>query len=250
MNLSGKVCIVTGGASGIGRATAIKFAAEGASVVVADVNEAEGRITAEDIQRNSGRSLFVKTDVTVYSEVEQLVQTAVDTFGSLDIMFNNAGIGRYKPLLDHSPEDFDAVVKVNQYGVYYGILAAARKMRELGTAGTIINTASVFAFMASPGVIGYHAAKGAVKMMTQAAALELGEFGIRCLAIAPGGVDTPIIQGYKDMGIADKMARQHMRKQLQKPEHIANVVALLASKEADAINGSVVMVDDGFAEFK
>jgi glucose 1-dehydrogenase len=250
MNLSGKVCIVTGGASGIGRATAIKFAIEGACVVVADVNQVEGRVTTEKIQENGGRALFVKTDVTVYSEVERLVQTAVDTFGNLDIMFNNAGIGRYKPLLDHSPEDFDAVVKVNQYGVYYGILAAARKMRELGTAGTIINTASVFAFVASPGVIGYHAAKGAVKMMTQAAALELGEFGIRCLAIAPGGVDTPIIQGYKDMGIADKMARQHMRKQLQKPEQIANVVALLASKEADAINGSVVMVDDGFAEFK
>lgn len=250
MFLKDKVAVITGGASGIGRATAHKFAKEGAKVIVADLNAQLGEDTVRSIQEQGGQAAFIQTNVTVFAEVEAAVQFAVDTFGSLDVMFNNAGIGLYKPLLDHEPEDFDKVVKVNQYGVYYGILAAGRKMRDLGRRGTIINTASVFAFMASPGVIGYHAAKGAVKMMTQAAALELARYGIRVVAVAPGGVDTSIIQGYKDMGIADMMAKQQMRRQLQQPEQIANVVALLASDDADAINGSVVMADDGFAAFK
>ena len=124
------------------------------------------------------------------------------------------------------------------------------KVRALQIRGTIINTSSVHGFLGSPLVIGYHAAKGAVKMMTQAAAVELGEYGIRVVGVAPGGVDTPIIQGYKDMGLLERMKRGHMRKEILQPEQIANAVALLASDDADSINGSVVMVDDGFAEFK
>lgn len=250
MMLHGKVAVITGGASGIGHATALKFAREGAKVVVADMNEQLGKETVQQIQQQGGEAAFCKTDVTNYKDVEATVQFAVDTFDKLDVMFNNAGIGINKPLLDHEPEDYDKVVKVNQYGVYYGILAAGRKMKELSIKGTIINTASVFAFMASHGVIGYQAAKGAVKMMTQAAALELARYGIRVVAIAPGGVNTPIIQGYKDAGLAEHMAKQQMRGKLQEPEQIANVVAFLATDDADAINGSVIMVDDGFAEFK
>jgi glucose 1-dehydrogenase len=174
----------------------------------------------------------------------------VERYGRIDVMFNNAGIGRFNPVVQHSPEDFDAVVKVNQYGVFYGIQAAARKMLQLGIQGTIINTCSVFGFLGSIGVIGYHASKGAVKMMTQAAAYELAMFGIRVVGIAPGGVDTPIIEGYKMAGLTDQMAKMHMRGRLQKPEEIANVVAFLATEEANAINGSIVMVDDGYAEFK
>lgn len=116
--------------------------------------------------------------------------------------------------------------------------------------GVIINTASVYSFLASPSVIGYHAAKGAVKTMTQAAALELARYGIRVIAIAPGAVDTPIIQGYMDMGMNDVLANAQMRRKIISPEAIANVVALLCTDEADAINGSTVMADDGNAEFK
>ena len=247
MRLSDKVAVITGGGSGIGRATAVKFAQGGAKIVVAELDEAHGKQTVDEILALGYEARFIQTDVADFEDVQAAVDFAAGTYGRLDIMFNNAGIGVNKPLLDHEPADYDRVVKVNQYGVFYGILAAGRKMK---TKGVIINTASVFAFMASPGVIGYHASKGAVKMMTQAAALELAPYGIRVVAVAPGGTDTPIIQGYKDAGLAEMMANQQMRRKLQTPESIAEIVAFLASDAADAINGSVVMTDDGFAEFK
>lgn len=250
MRFEGKVAVITGGGSGIGRATALKLAAEGAQVVVAELNEESGAATAEAIRAAGGTGLFVRTDVSDFAQVEAAVERAAAEYGRLDVMFNNAGIGVFRPLLDHTPEEYDRVVKVNQYGVYYGILAAGRKMRDLKNGGVIVNTCSVFGFLASQGVIGYHAAKGAVRMMTQAAALELAPYGIRVVGIAPGSVDTPIIQGYKDAGLGEYMARQQMRGRLQTPEQIADAVALLASPEADAINGSVVMTDDGYAEFK
>lgn len=250
MELMGSVAVLTGAASGIGRATALKFAARGTKVVVADINEAGGAETVERVRAAGGEAVFVRTNVAEFAQVEAAVNAAVERFGRLDVMFNNAGTGVFKPLLDHEPEDYDRVVKVNQYGVYYGILAAGRKMRDLGSPGVIINTASVFGVLASYGVIGYHAAKGAVKMMTQAAALELAPFSIRVVAIAPGGVDTPIIQGYKDAGLDAVLARGQMRGRLLTAEQIADVVVLLASDGADAINGSMVMVDDGYAEFK
>jgi glucose 1-dehydrogenase len=250
MYLANKVAVITGGSSGIGRATVLKFAREGACVVVADLNEAGGQAVVAEVQGAGGQAIFCRTNVADFAQVEQAVNLAVASFGNLHIMFNNAGIGHLAPLLDQTPESYDKVVKVNQYGVFYGILAAGRKMRDLGTAGVIINTASVFALLASPGVISYHASKAAVKLMSQAAALELAPYNIRVIAIAPGGVDTPIIQGYKDMGMGEAIARQQMRGRLLQPEEIANAVALLASDDANAINGSMVMVDDGYAEFK
>jgi glucose 1-dehydrogenase len=250
MKLEGKIAVITGAGSGIGRATALKFAREGAKVVVAEYKEDRGQKTVEMIKEAGGEAMFVHTNVAKFEEVERAVNKAVEEYGSLDVMFNNAGTGVYKPLLEQEPEDYDVVVKVNQYGVYYGILAAGRNMRDLGVPGVIVNTASVFSFLASPELIGYHAAKGAVKMMTQAAALELAPFGIRVVAVAPGGVNTPLIQIYKDIGLEDRLANSQMRRRLQKPEEIADVVALLVTDEANAINGSVVMTDDGYAEFK
>lgn len=250
MRLENKVAVVTGGASGIGRATALKFAVEGAKVVVADFNEEGGKATVEHIIKNGGEAAFKKVDTSKFEQVEEVVDFAVETFGRIDVIFNNAGIGINKPLLDHDVESYHKVTSVNQDGVYHGILAASRKMVELGIHGTIINTASVFAFLASPGVISYHAAKGAVKMMTQSAALELAKNGIRVVAVAPGGVDTNIIQGYKDAGLGEHLAKQQMTGKLLQPEQIANVVAFLASDEASGINGSTVLVDDGYASFK
>jgi len=248
--LADHVAVVTGGSSGIGRAAAQAFAREGAKVIVGDVDEAGGRETVAAIVAAGGEAEFVVTDVTDAGAVNAMVERAVERFGTLHAMFNNAGIGAFAPLLDHTPEQFDRVVKVNQYGVFYGMLAAGRKMRDLKIAGTIVNTASVYGFFATHGIIGYHASKGAVRLMTQAAALELAPFGIRVVAIAPGAVDTPIIQGYKDMGLEAHIARAQMRGKILQPEKIADVVVWLCSKGADVVNGSTVMCDDGSAEFK
>ncbi|MNC31850.1 Cyclopentanol dehydrogenase [compost metagenome] len=165
-------------------------------------------------------------------------------------MFNNAGIGRVTPVLDQDLKDYHSVINVNQHGVAHGIIAAGKKMRELGIKGVIINTASVFGFLASPGTFAYHASKGAVIMMTKSAALELSVHGIRVLAVAPGAVDTPIIQGYKDQGMVDQMKSKVMGNKLTLPEQVADTVYLLSLPEASAINGSVVMADEGYASFK
>ncbi|TYR80854.1 SDR family oxidoreductase [Priestia megaterium] len=250
MRLKDKVSIITGAGSGIGRATAIKFAQEGSKVVVAEFNEDTGKETVNIINEAGGHASFKKVNVAEFKEMEELMDYTVETYGRLDVIFNNAGIGLHEPLFDHTPEDYDTVVKINQYGVYYGILAAARKMKELNIEGTIINTASVFAFMASYHIIGYNAAKGAVKMMTQSAALDLAPYGIRVVGVAPGSVDTRIIQSYKDAGKTERLARHQMRGKLMQPEQIANVVAFLASEEASGINGTTIMVDDGFTAFK
>jgi glucose 1-dehydrogenase len=250
LSLSNKVAVITGGASGIGRATGFRLAKAGAKVVLADLNAESGQGTASEIKSFGGEAVFQQTDVAHYEQVEAVIKVATETFGSVDIMFNNAATGHMAPLLMHEPADYERVVKVNQYGVYYGILAAARAMTRLGTKGVIINTSSVLSFVASQAVIGYQAAKGAVTIMTKVAALELAPYGIRVVAIAPGGVDTAMIQGYKDLGLEQTLAQGQMRRQLQTPEQIADVVFLLCLDEATAINGSVVMSEDGFTSFK
>ncbi|GED30079.1 hypothetical protein BCE02nite_12200 [Brevibacillus centrosporus] len=185
-----------------------------------------------------------------YEDVEALVDKSVATFGRMDVMFNNAGIGRLTPVPDLEWSHYHAVINVNQHGVAHGIMAAGKKMRELGIKGVIINMASVFGFLASPGTFAYHATKGAVIMMTKSAALELAAYGIRVVGVAPGAVDTPIIQGYKDSGMLDSMKTKVMDNKLTQPEQIADSVYLLSLPEASAINGSVVMVDEGYASFK
>ncbi|MGG4393981.1 SDR family oxidoreductase [Paenibacillus thiaminolyticus] len=245
-----RVAVITGGASGIGKETALKFARKGDRVVVADFNEQAGQATVDLIREQGGQAIFVKTDVSKLEDMESLVDTAVETFGRIDVMFNNAGIGRVTPVLDQNVKDYHDVINVNQHGVAYGIIAAGRKMRELDIKGVIINTASVFGFLASPGTFAYHATKGAVIMMTKSAALELAEYGIRVVAVAPGAVDTPIIQGYKDRGMVDSMKAKVIGNKLTQPEQVADAVYLMSLEEASAINGSVVMADEGYASFK
>ncbi|WP_226675718.1 SDR family NAD(P)-dependent oxidoreductase [Rossellomorea aquimaris] len=245
-----RVAVITGGASGIGRETCLKFAKKGDRVVVADFNEELGNVTMEMIRSAGGEAIFIKTDVSKHEDVTSLVEKTVEEYGRIDIMFNNAGIGSPTPVLDMNMESYHKIIDINQHGVAYGIIAAAKKMKELSIKGVIINTTSVFGVLASPNTFAYHATKGAVNMMTKSAALELAPYGIRVVGIAPGVVDTPIIQGYKDHGIIDSMKAKVMGNKLTQPEQLANAVYLLSLEEADAINGSVVMADEGYASFK
>jgi NAD(P)-dependent dehydrogenase (short-subunit alcohol dehydrogenase family) len=165
-------------------------------------------------------------------------------------MFNNAGIAAGGPLLEWTPEQYQRVIAVNQNAVFYGIQAAARVMCEAGRGGVILNTGSVYGDLASLYTIGYQAAKAAVEVMTKVAALELAPHGIRVVNIAPGVVDTPMVDAYRKAGIIDAMAKKQMRGALVRPEDVARVVAFLASDAARCINGTTVFADDGYSAFK
>lgn len=248
MRLAGKVAVLTGACGGIGLATVKKLIDEGARVLAADL--AAEALAALKEQYGDAVACQV-VDVTRYSEVEGMMDSAIEAFGRLDIAINNAGIGTAKPLLDHDPiADFESITAVNQKGVYYGILAAAKKFKSQGTAGVIVNTSSVYGRMASEMTFTYNVSKAAVDMMTKCAALELGPHKIRVCAIAPGRVDTPLLRQYEALGLWDHIRKEQMRDEFTQPSEIANVVAFLASDEANCINGCTVSASDGFENFK
>ncbi len=252
MALDGKVALITGGASGIGLATVQKFVREGAKVVIADINlaQAEAAAAAVAAEGFEGSVAAVGVNVSVYAEVEAAVARAVGLFGKLDVIFNNAGIAGGRPLLEHEPEkDYAPIINVDQNGVYYGILAAGRQFRVQGTGGVIISTSSIYGEQAAELSFTYSAAKAAVISFTRSAAYELAEYGVRAVAITPGRVATPIINQFSDE-LKAVFAAEQLRNKMTEPEEIANVVAFLASDEANVINGTVVSVEDGYSVFK
>ncbi len=252
MRLTGKVAIITGGASGIGRATVQKFAREGASVLVADINLDAATAFVAELEAGGfeGRFAATRVDVSDYAQMQAMVQTAVDTLGPIDMIFNNAGIAGGKPLLQHDPAvDYDPMIRVDQDGVYFGILAAARQFVKQGTRGVIVNTSSIYGEQAAELSFTYSAAKAAVISFTRSAAYELAEHGIRVVAITPGRVGTAIINQFSTE-LKAVFASEQLRNTMTNPEEIADVVAFLASDESNAINGTVVHVDDGYSVFK
>lgn len=252
MRLTGKVAIITGGASGIGRATVQKFAREGASVLVADINLDAATAFVAELEAGGfeGRFAATRVDVSDYAQTAAMVQTAVDELGPIDMIFNNAGIAGGKPLLQHDPAvDYDPMIRVDQDGVYFGILAAARQFVKQGTRGVIVNTSSIYGEQAAELSFTYSAAKAAVISFTRSAAYELAEHGIRVVAITPGRVGTAIINQFSDE-LKATFASEQLRNTMTAPEEIADVVAFLASDESNAINGTVVHVDDGYSVFK
>ncbi len=252
MRLEGKVALITGGASGIGRATVEKFVREGAKVLIVDIDLGSAQKAVDEIEALGFQdaTAAAQADVSVYADVEAAVQRAVDVFGKLDVIFNNAGIAGGKPLLEHDPEvDYAPMIRVDQDGVYYGILAAGRQFRAQGTGGVIISTSSIYGEQAAELSFTYSAAKAAVISFTRSAAYELAEYGIRAVAITPGRVATPIINQFSDE-LKSLFASEQLRNKMTEPEEIANVVAFLASDESNVINGTVVHVDDGYSVYK
>ncbi|WP_116367632.1 SDR family NAD(P)-dependent oxidoreductase [Parahaliea mediterranea] len=247
MRLQNKIAVLTGACGGIGQAIARKLVAEGACVLACDLNTKGLEALAGEL----GDAVATRrVDVSDFEQVQAMVEAAVAHFGGLDIVLNNAGIGAPKPLLEHDPaQDFEGVTAVNQKGVYYGLVAGGRKLAQLG-GGVIVNTSSVYGAMAAELSFTYNVSKAAVDMMTKCAALEFAPNNIRVVAVAPGRVNTPILDAYKPLGLYEHLKREQMREQLIEPEQIASVVAFLASDEAGCINGTTVEAADGFSGFK
>ena len=248
MRLEKKVAIVTGATGGIGQEIVRVFVEEGAKVLAVDLDQAQADALAETY---AGQVLGRAVDVTDFEQVEQMVETAVSAFGTLDVLINNAGVAMPKMLLDHDPAtDFDFVTGVNQRGVYFGLVAAGRKLVELGKPGVILNASSIYGQMAAEMTFIYNTSKAAVDMMTKCAALEFAPHNIRVAAVAPGRVDTAMLRGYEAMGLWEHIRKEQMRGEFTQPAEIANIYAFLASDEASCINGTTVAADDGFLNFK
>ncbi|HET9965253.1 MAG TPA: glucose 1-dehydrogenase [Rubrobacter sp.] len=244
--LSGKRSIVTGAGSGIGRAIALRFAAEGARVVISDVDEEAAASVAAEA---GGETLVRKTDVTSTSEVETLVQTSVEEWGGLDVMVNNAGIGVAGTTTVTTEEDYERVMDVCLRGTFLGMKHAIPAIRD-SEGGSVINMSSVAALVGIADRAVYSAAKGAILAITRAAAIDHVEEGVRVNCIAPGTVDTPwigrITAGYDDPEEARRnMQARQPHGRLVTPEEIAAMAAYLASDESASVIGACMVVDGG-----
>ncbi len=248
IRLAGKVCIITGAGSGIGREAAILFAQEGGKVVVADVNVAGGEETVRLIREAGGEAIFVRTDVTEAAEVEALVRTAEDTYGKLDVMFNNAGIfpDEDGSVVDTPEEVWDRVMAVNLKGVFLGCKYAIPAMLRAG-GGSIINTASFVALMgAAVPQIAYTASKGGVLAMTREIAIEFARKNIRANALCPGPVDTPLLRSI----LSDPAKRQRRLVHIPmgrfaQAREVAQAALFLASDESSYVTATAFLVDGG-----
>lgn len=253
--LAGKVAVVTGGASGIGRGTVERFLAEGARVVIADVDRERGEAFAAECGTDAR---FKRTDVADQTQVRELVDFAVQAFGGLHVMFNNAGISgaRHARLLDDDFADFDRVMSVNLLGLMVGTREATRHMSTSG-GGSIINISSVGGIQAAPGLWSYHTSKSSVISFTKCAAIDVGEYGVRVNCLAPGNIETPILGSVMaaDLPDAEKaelmakvrdyiMSRQAIKRQ-GSPADVADAAVYLASDRSSYVTGTVLPVDGG-----
>src|SRR4051794_25549240 len=252
MRLEGKVAIVTGAGSGLGRASAIALASEGAKVVVSDVDDDGGNTTVEQIASAGGTASYQHCDVAQAGDCEALIDAARERYGALHVLHNNAGvalIGRDGFAPNMKPDDWDKIISINLSGTFYCCHYAVPVMEHSG-GGSIINTASSMAHLPLGGIDAYAASKGGVALLTKSMAPSAGRLGIRVNAISPGYVDTPknamiwateVIHDGFELGHASGM---------QEPEEIAEVVVFLASDDSRSFNGAVLNCDRGWTSFK
>jgi NAD(P)-dependent dehydrogenase (short-subunit alcohol dehydrogenase family) len=256
MRLTRKIALITGAGAGIGRATALLFAEEGAKVVVQDVQAVAAEETVQLIMKAGGEAVAVGGDVTSRVDAEAMVKKAVETYGRLDVLFNNAGIWRGGTLLDISEEDWDRTMDVNVKGIYLvSRYAVQQMMRQEG--GSIINAASVAALRGSPMSAAYNASKGAVLLLTKCMALDFGRYGIRVNCTCPGVIETQMadeLLTYRSLGDDDRKQalletyeERHASGRLGRPEEVAKVVLFLASDESSFVTGAAWPVDGGLS---
>lgn len=235
MRFQNKVCIVTGGGSGIGRATCIQLAQEGGQVVVVDMNEKSGLETADLISKTNGSAIFVKADIANAQEIEQVVQTAVSKWSKVDVLVNNAAVMTFKPILELSVEEWDKVMAVNLKSVFLFCKFCLPHM----TGGAIVNVSSVHAHQTTVNVIPYATSKGGIEAFTRGMSREYQREKTRINCVAPGAVDTPMLWNNPNMKNED------IDGLIGTPAEIADAICFLASDESAYINGTTLVVDGG-----
>ncbi|MBK8439875.1 MAG: SDR family oxidoreductase [Rhodobacter sp.] len=250
--VSGKVALVTGAAAGIGRATALKFAVEGARVMVSDIDETGGKETASLITANGGEAAFMRADVARSADVSGLISQTVAKFGRLDCACNNAGIeGTIAPFADQTEDNFDRTIAINLKGTFMCLKAEISQMLTQG-GGSIVNLASIAGLIGFPGLAAYVASKHGVNGLTKNAALEYAKQGIRVNSVCPGGIDTRMLDSLADQSTGGKMTSREMMDGLHPmgrigtPEEVANLIVWLCSDQASFLTGVHVPVDGGY----
>lgn len=248
----GKVALVTGAGAGIGRAMALKFASEGAAVIVSDVNVEGGNATVASILDDGGKASFVKADISNANDVAALMKNIEDAYGRLDCACNNAGIeGHISPITEQSEDDFDAVIRVNLRGAFLCMRAEISLMLKNG-GGAIVNTASVAGLVGFSGLSPYVASKHAVNGLTKNAALEFAKEGVRVNSICPGGVDTRMLDSLADQmsggtqSSSDMLSGMHPMGRISQPNEIAELAVWLCSDRASFVTGANIPIDGGF----
>jgi meso-butanediol dehydrogenase / (S,S)-butanediol dehydrogenase / diacetyl reductase len=242
---AGKVALVTGGASGIGAATARRLAAEGARVAIGDLDEPAGGALAKELGAEAGAASFHAVDVAELASVERLVEDVAARFGRLDVLVNNAGIGGFGETPDLDPDQWHRVIAVDLHSVFYGCRAAIPHLRRAG-GGAIVNTASISGLGGDYGFAAYNAAKGAVANYTRTLALDHGKDGIRTNAVCPGPIDTPLAAALTSNAVVvAEYARVVPLGRIGRAEEVAAAIAFLASDDASYVNGACLEVDGG-----
>ena len=244
--LDGKVALVTGGSGGIGSASLRRFVQEGAAVVCADIDEEGGEKIVEELESAGGRACFSRCDVTKLDEVTTSVNGAVEEFGRIDILFNNAASSTGGYIADLDPDGWDHSLRVMLTAAMYGMKAAIPHMLEQG-GGSIISTSSIFGLVSSAANAPYATAKAGLINLTRTAAIEYGRKGIRVNAVCPGAVETPMLDTVVGLGLKSReaIAEMHALGRTIQPEEVANLVFFLASDESSGITGQSIVIDGG-----
>jgi NAD(P)-dependent dehydrogenase (short-subunit alcohol dehydrogenase family) len=246
MRLKDKVVVVTGAAAGIGRACAKRFAAEGAKVVLADIDAEKGEAVARELAESGAEARFVACDVGDKGQVDAMTEAAVEAYGGIDCVIANAGIVHACEFLDLTEDDFDRVLRVNLKGVFLTGQAAARQMVTQGRGGTIINMSSVNAVMAIPAITPYVVAKGGVNQLTKVMALSLVDKGIRVNAIGPGSIMTEVFKTVAtDEAAMNKILSRTPMGRVGEPDEVASIAVFLASEDSSYITGQTIYPDGG-----
>jgi len=247
MDFTGKVAVVTGGGSGIGRATSLKLAGLNATVVIVDINEENGTRVVKEIEALGAKALFVKTDISDFEQTRAMAKTVVDTFGKIDVLVNNAAWDKIQPFMENDPALWERLININLKGPIYVTRAVLEYMTKQETGGAIVNVASDAAKVGSTGEAVYSATKGGVYAFTKSIAREMARYKIRVNSICPGPTQTPLFEGVAQTmpKVVEAIRKAIPMRRVANPEEQANAIVWLASDEASYITGQALSVNGG-----